>query len=210
MHTCGSAASSSARATATSSASPGWRDAVDQADALGLDAVDAPSGEDQVDGPAVPDEPGQAHRAEVDERHAEAPAVDAERGVGGGDAQVAPHGQLEPAGDGGTLDGGDDRLAEAQPCRPHRARPVIADRAPVTVGERLEVGAGAEVPAGAGEHGHGQGVVGVERLERLEQQRRRGRVDGVAPLRTVDRDDADRTAIGDPDRSGVRRSWPPL
>ena len=174
MHTCGSAASSSARRDGDVERPAGWRDAVDQADALGLDTVDAPPGEDQVDGPAVPDEPRQAHRAEVDERHAEAPAVDAERGVGGGDAQVAPHGQLEPAGDGGALDGGDDRLAEAQPCRPHRARPVIADRAAVTVGEGLEVGAGAEVATRAGEHGHGQGVVGIEGLERLEQQRRRG------------------------------------
>ena len=89
----------------------------------------------------------------------------------GGDPQVAPQGQLEPAGHRRALDRRDHRLAEAQPRRTHRAGPVVADRPPVTVGERLEVGAGAEVPAGAGEHGDGRRVVGVERLERREQQR---------------------------------------
>ena len=147
MQTCGSAASSSASATADGERLARRDDAVDEADPLGLDAVDAAAGEDQVDRPAVADQPRQADRAEVDERHAEAPAVDAERGVGGGDPQVAPQRQLEPAGDGRTLDRRDHRLAEAQPGRPHRARPVVADRAPVALGERLEVGAGAEVAA---------------------------------------------------------------
>ena len=169
MHSCGRAASSSASATASASAPPAG-DAVDEPDALGLDAVDAAAGEDQVDRPAVADQPGQAHRAEVDERHAEAPAVHAEHGVDGGDAQVAPQGQLQPPGDGRALDGRDDRLAEPQPGRSHRARTVLADRAAVALGERLQVGAGAEAPAGPGEHGDGRRVVGVERLERLESR----------------------------------------
>ena len=54
-------------------------DPVDEPDPLGLDPVDATPGQDQVDRPAVADQAGQADRAEVDERHAEAPAVHAER-----------------------------------------------------------------------------------------------------------------------------------
>ena len=40
----------------------------------------------------------------------------------GGHPQVAPHGQLEPAGHGVALDGGDHRLGQGQPGRAHRAR----------------------------------------------------------------------------------------
>ena len=74
-------------------------------------------------------------------------------------------------------------LPRRMPGRSHRAGPVLADRAAVTAGERLEVGAGAEDPARPGEHGHGRRVVGVERLERVEQQPGGHGIDGVAPLR---------------------------
>ena len=84
--------------------------------------------------------------------------------------------------------------------------PALADGAAVALGQRLEVGAGAEVAAGSGEHGDADVVVGVERLERLEQVRRGGRVDGVAPLRPVDRDDADRSLGPSPARV-LQRSW---
>ena len=55
----------------------------------------------------------QPDRAAVDQRHAPAPAVDAEHGVARGDAQVAPERELEPARDGVALDRGDHRLRRA-------------------------------------------------------------------------------------------------
>ena len=122
MHTCGSAASSCGELDRRRRACARCGDPVGQADALGLDAVDPAAGEDQVDGPAVADQAGQVDRAEVDERHAEAPAVHAEHGVGGDDAQVAPQRQLQPAGDGRTLDGGDHRLRQAHPRSAPSAR----------------------------------------------------------------------------------------
>ena len=77
-----------------------------------LVAAHAPAGEDEVERGAGPDEPGEADGAPVDEGHAPAAAEDAEHGVVGGDAEVAPQGQLEPAGDGVSLDRGDDRLGQ--------------------------------------------------------------------------------------------------
>ena len=77
---------------------------------------------------AVADEAGQPDRAAVAQGHAPAPAVDAEDGVGGRHPQVAPDGQLQPAGHGVALDGGDDRLVEQHPGRPHR--PVAVDGRP--------------------------------------------------------------------------------
>ncbi len=55
----------------------GWR-----GPSQGLVAADAPPGEDQVEGVAVADQPRQPDGAAVDQRHAPAPAVDAEDGVG--------------------------------------------------------------------------------------------------------------------------------
>ena len=54
------------------------------------------------------------------ERHAPAPAVDAEDRVLRRHAQVAPERELEAAGDGVALDGGDHGLGEQHPRRPHR------------------------------------------------------------------------------------------
>src|SRR2546425_326590 len=71
-----------------------------------------PPGEDHVHRVAVTDQPGQTHRAEVDQRHAPAPAEDAEDGVGGRHAEVAPERQLEATRDGVALDRGEDGLRE--------------------------------------------------------------------------------------------------
>ena len=83
-------------------------------------------------------------------------------GAGGRHPQVAPDGQLEAAGDGVALDGGDHRLGQLEPGRAHRARPVGRDPVPVAVGQRLQVGAGTERPAAPGQDGHRRRVVGVE------------------------------------------------
>ena len=125
-HSCGRAGQLAGQLDGHGQRPAGRGDPVDEPDPLGLGAVDAPAGEDQVHRPAVADQPGQAHRAEVDERHAEAPAVHAEDGIDGGHPQVTPQGQLQPPGHGGTLDGRDDRLAEPHagsvPSGPDRPR----------------------------------------------------------------------------------------
>ena len=58
------------------------------------------------------DEAGQPDGAAVDQRDAPAPAEHAEHRVAGGDAQVAPERELEPAGDRVALDRRDHRLVE--------------------------------------------------------------------------------------------------
>ena len=77
------------------SASPGGDDAVGQPHGQRLGRRHGAAGQDQVHGPAVADDAGEAHRAEVAQRHAEAPAEHAEDGVLGRHPQVAPEGQLD-------------------------------------------------------------------------------------------------------------------
>ena len=83
---------------------------VDETDVRGLGSLDGASGQNHVVGERRADEAGQADRAAVHEGYAPSPAVHAERGVLGGDSQIAPHRQFESSGDGEALDGSDDRL----------------------------------------------------------------------------------------------------
>ncbi len=131
---------------------------------------------------------GQPDGAAVDERDAPSPAVDAEGGVGRRHPQVAPHGQLEPAGHRMALDRGDDRLGQQHPRRSHRAVTVDGDPVAAPVGDPLEIGTRAERAAGAREHGDGQVVVGLEAAEGVGQRVGRRTVDRVAHLGSVDRD----------------------
>ncbi len=62
--------------------------------------------------------------AAVDERHAPAPAEDAEHRRFAGDAQVAQERQLEPARHGIAFNGRDRRLGEDHPRRTHGAVPM--------------------------------------------------------------------------------------
>ncbi len=163
---------------------PGRHHPVDQPDPEGLPSVHLAAGEDQVHRPAGTDQPRQADRATVDERHPPATAEDPEAGVVCSDPKVAPDRQLQPTGDGVPLDGGDDRLAEAHPGRTHRPVPVGLD--PVV--EALQVGAGAERAACSPQHCHRLGGVGVEGPEGVGELLRRGPVDGVSHLGAVDHD----------------------
>ena len=72
----------------------------------------------------------------------------------GGHPEIAPDGQLEAAGHGVALDGGDDRLGELQAGRTHGPRTVLGDPMAGSVSQGLQIGAGAEGPAGPGQHGH--------------------------------------------------------
>ena len=109
---------------------PALHQTVREAHAERLLARDAPPGEDQVHRLAVADEAGEAHGTEVDQRHAPAPAEDAEDGVGGRHAEIAPERQLEAARYGVALDRGEDRLREQHARRPHgRLVAVVADAA---------------------------------------------------------------------------------
>ena len=109
------------------------------------------------------------------ERHAPAPAVHAERRVARGDAQVAPHRQLEPAGHRVALDRGDHRLAELHP----RSGPSGRRRRVAPPGCRrpsampLRSAPAQNVPPAPVSTATTRDVVGVERAERVGQRRRR-------------------------------------
>ena len=134
------------------------------------------------------DDPWEADRAEIDERHAEASIEDAEDGGARGDSEIAPQRELQTARDRGAFDGGDHGLSERKTRRAHRTELAVrGDRSRLAVGNRLEIGPGAEASARAGQHRHVGGRVGVEALEGVKQGARGRKVDGVAPLRTFDR-----------------------
>ena len=109
----------------------GFHQAVGEAPLQRLLRIDGAAGEDHVHGAALADDAGQAKRAAIDQRHAPAPAIDAEDGGLGCHAHVGHQRQLEPAGDRVAFDGGDQRLGERdegirriaigqQARRPHR------------------------------------------------------------------------------------------
>src|SRR5258706_8817569 len=77
-------------------------------------------GEDDLHRASHADDARQAHGAAVDQRHAPAPAIDAEVRRFLHHAQVAPERELEAAGDRGTRDRGDHRLVELEARRPER------------------------------------------------------------------------------------------
>ena len=166
----------SASATAASRAVPDGHDPRREPHAQRLLGAHRASGEHEVEGPPLPDQPREAHGAAVDERHAPAPAEHAEHRVVGHHAQVAPQRELEATGDRVALDRRDHRLGQDPPRRAHR--PVAVERDPVAplpagLGHRLEVGARAERAAGAGQHRDREVVVGLEALERMRRAHRR-------------------------------------
>ena len=93
--------------------------AIGETDSLGLAGVYGTAREDQVECAAHADQAGQSDVAAVDQRHAPAPAEDAEDRVLLDDAQVAPERELEAAGHRVAGDGGDHRLGQQHPARPH-------------------------------------------------------------------------------------------
>ena len=117
---------------------------------------------------------------------------DAEHGVLRRHHQVAGEHDLEPTGQGGAVDGGDDRLGEAPLREPAESTAGPHDVAALAAGEGLEVHAGAEgLVAAPGDDHHPAFVV----VGQLVHGRRHGpahrAVDGVARLGTVDGEDLD-------------------
>ena len=85
-------------------------DAINETDTLRLLAQDAAARQDQIHRAAVANEARQPDRAEIEQRHAEAAAINAENRIARGDPEIAPQGQFEAAGNRGTLDRSDNRL----------------------------------------------------------------------------------------------------
>ena len=138
-----------------------------------------------------PDESRQPDGAAVDQGDPEAPAVDAEDGVGGGHPEVAPQGQLEAAGHGVALDGGDDGLGQLEAGGAHGPGPVLEDGAAVAlVRERLRSAPAQKEPPAPVRMATEADVVVVEGGgKRSGRAAAVARVDGVAPLGPADGDD---------------------
>src|SRR5260221_5275851 len=103
----------------------GFRKAVRQSHPQCFFSMDSSPGENEIERMTVTDQTGQTHRAQIDQRNAEAAAVDAEDRITGSDPQVAPKSEFQAAGHGVAFNGGDDRLAEQPPGGTHRAVRVL-------------------------------------------------------------------------------------
>src|SRR3954447_11697414 len=134
----------------------------------------------------MPDQSGQADGAEIHQRHAEAPAIDAERRVPGGDAQVAPQCQFEASGDRVALDRRDDRFAQFEACWSHGCVAAFDTVAAPAGGGFLEVEAGAEGAVRASEDRDTQSGVGIETAKRVSECARGWGIDRVAGGGPVD------------------------
>ena len=186
----------------------GRRDAVDQADSLGLDAVDHPPGHDELLGAPEADDRGQPRGAAHVGDEADARLGHPDERVGGHDAQVAGQGELHRAADARPVDLADRRLGHLL-----EQVPGVEDRAAVLAqavgvgcerGERLQVHAAGEQRAGAA-HDDAQHVgVGRGGLEGLAQAEDQLIVEGVALLGAVEDDVAHRAAVlGQDDAHGA-------
>ena len=178
-HSCRNPASTSASSSAATRAVPVGTTRFDQTHPLRLRGVDRASGEDQVQRPAGPDQPGQPHGAPVDQRHAPATAEHAEHGIRSGHPQVAPGASSRPPATAypsmAAITGFDSRI-RVGPIGPS---PSSVDPVAVLGADRLEVRTGAERAAVAVQHRDRLAVVGVERPEGVGQGVGRRPVHGV-------------------------------
>jgi hypothetical protein len=156
-------------------------------------------GQDDLQRPALADDARQAHRAAVDQRHAPAPAIDAEIGRLFHHPEIAPQRKLHAACDRRPGDRGDHRLVELEPAGAERPAGDVAaigavGLAPGNIkfaervlgvqrGDELEVPAGAERPALAPEHRDGGLGIGVELEKGLGQRIGAVGVHGIAGFR---------------------------
>src|SRR5580698_5522894 len=145
-------------------------DPVYEADALSFFARDAAASENEVHCPAMPDQSGQAQCAEVDQRHAETPAIYPEGCVASGHTEIAPQGEFETAGNGRTLDCGDHRLRKFQSSRPYRPVACLGIGLALTGSPRLQVGTRAKRIACTNQNGHAMLRFCVESPERVGQR----------------------------------------
>ena len=151
---------------------------------------------------------GQPDRAAVDERHAPAPAEHAEHRVARRDAQVAPQRELEPARHRVALDRGDHGLRRAAcasaPSGRRRRRCTALPRPSPTA---FRSAPAQNVPLAPVRIATSCVVVGVERAERVGEQRRRsGRSTALRAVRPIDRHDGDRSVVLDDHSSFMRGS----
>ncbi|HKN40544.1 MAG TPA: hypothetical protein VJ456_15715 [Acidimicrobiia bacterium] len=124
-------------------------------------------------------------------------------------AEVAPAGQLHPAGEAVAVDGGDRRLARVEVGEADGPRPLGVGVAEQLV-EVLQVGAGAErAVTGAGDHQHVGRVVGGEGVDPLGQTHGHGGGDAVVGLGPVERDQRDGAALVDEQlvHTGTSLGW---
>src|SRR5918998_1169253 len=128
---------------------------------------------------------------------------DAERGGRRGDDEVAGQHDLGAAGEGGTVDRGDDRLGALPLGDAAEAAPFGLQRAGVAGVDLLEIGARAEHGGLTGEDAHPDAVVGLDLVDGVLDALGDGAVDGVAGFGTVDLDDRERSPLLEFDSHGA-------
>ena len=186
------AAIRSARARASASRELGRDDLVDQPECLGPPGVDGVAGHGQFECDGDRESFGQPQEAAGAGDQTPLRLGDAEHGVFRRHHQVAREHDLEPTGQGGAVDGGDDRLGEAPLREAAESTAGPHDVAALAGGKGLEIHAGAEgLVAAPGDDHHPAFVVVGQLVHGRRHGPAHGAVDGVARLGTVDGEDLD-------------------
>ena len=152
---------------------------------MSLERVEGGTGEQHLERDAAGEETGEplgaaraGQQAELDLGHTEARAI-------GGDPEIARERELEPAAEGGAVDGGDRRLRvlfeaiEDVGERVHEPREAGGTLDPRQL---VDVGAGAEGSSFTGDHERAHCIVGLEVDERVGERGERVAADGVQTI----------------------------
>ncbi len=187
-------------------------DPVDQADRLRPLCVDHLAGQRQLGGDPGADQPRQEPGAAVAGRQADRDVGVAEPGRGRGDADVARQREVQAAGGGSAVHGGDERQPGGRHLLDHRedrrrvvglagAGQLVLD----ILAHGRQIGPRGELRSGAGHHHRPHRRVGVQRGQSLGEIGGQLGDDAVAPVRAVQReqDDAVGRALG-PQRAAPR------
>ena len=180
---------------------------VDEADLVGTRRLDRPARQNELLGDIERQGPWRAEEASAGRHDADADFGQAEPGRARRDDEIAGEGDLQPAAQGGTLDGGDQRFAAA-----------AADDAVLTAALRHVVAAGGQVTSRTEDIGVPREDAGpqvsivVELVEGVVERVGHRPVDGVPLLGPCHRDDQDAAVTTSPDQisdaGGVMHACP--
>ena len=185
----------------------GRRDPVHEAPALGLVQPDAPTGIEPFHGDGGRHHGRQDHGGEMG-AHAAPGLGHTKEGVVGGDPQIAGERQFATARQRRTIHDGQQRLARVdhhfiEAALGFMQRPAIAARRLVRRPGVLQVRARAKGAARSGDRHHGNVIVHISGDDRLAQGLREIARQGVAPVRAVERQQADPVLRFDLENVGV-------
>jgi hypothetical protein len=181
----------------------GLDELVHEPEVVGPLGVDGVTRQGELHGDVAGEGAGQAEQAARGGHQRALHLGDAEAGVGRGHDQVAGEDDLGATGQGGAVDGGDERLGALAGGDAAEAAPLRLEVGGLAAGDGLEVGAGPVFSAGAGDDADPDVLVLLQPVEPLLHGPGHVAVHGVAGLGAVDGEDGDPSLLAVLDHRGT-------